>query len=86
MLSCSRNVALLLFCQCGSDRLTTGQWNANRVRIQCLSCNHEAWLDGFTVSDFDLGTLLSAALVDQARKHRKRSPDEMRKIQSLRKA
>jgi hypothetical protein len=79
-------MAVLLFCQCGSDRITTGQWNGNRVRIQCLSCNQEAWLDGFTVSDFDLAALLAASLIDQARKHRKRSPAEMQKIQALRKA
>jgi hypothetical protein len=41
-------------------------------------------LDGFTVSEFDPAALLSAALVDQARKHRKRSPDEIARIQSER--
>jgi hypothetical protein len=37
-----------------------------------------AWLDGFTVSEFDLVTHLLAAVVEQARKHRKRSPEELR--------
>ena len=79
-------MAVLLFCQCGSDRVETGLWNANRVRIRCATCGQEAWLDGFTVSEFDVSKLLSSALVDQARKHRKRSPNEMQKIQAPRKA
>jgi hypothetical protein len=49
-----------------------------------MTCNQESWLDGFTVSEFEPAKLLSAALVDQARKHRKRSPDEVAKIQSER--
>ena len=77
-------MSVLLFCQCGSDRLSLGQWNGRRLQLRCLSCNHEAWLDGLTVSDFNVSDLLGAAIVDQARKHRKRSPDEMARIQSER--
>jgi hypothetical protein len=77
-------VAVLLFCQCGSDRVDVHMWNGSRAQIRCLSCNHEAWLDGFTVSEFDVSKLLTAAVVDQARKHRKRSPDEVSRIQSQR--
>src|SRR5579864_4728781 len=66
-------VVLLLFCQCGSDRLDVSVWNGSRARLRCLTCSHESWLDGFTVSDFDPAKLLTDAIVDQARKHRKRS-------------
>ena len=78
-------MAVLLFCQCGSDRVETGQWNAIRVRIRCGTCGRECWLDGFTLSEFDPGKLLASALIDQARKHRKRSPEEVRKIEDRRK-
>ena len=61
-------------------------WNGNRAQLACLTCDHVAWLDGFTVSEFDPAKLLTAALVDQARKHRKRSPDEMRQVTQRRKA
>ncbi len=75
---------VLLFCQCGSDRVDIASWNLRRARIRCSTCGHETWLDGFTVSEFDPSKLLTAALVDQARKHRKRSPEEVARIQSER--
>ena len=59
-------------------------WNVSRARLHCLSCGRESWLDGFTISEFDPAKLLTAALVDQARKHRKQPPDEMKKIQEAR--
>lgn len=77
-------MAVLLFCQCGSDRVDLHVWNGRRAQLRCLTCNHEAWLDGFTVSEFDPAKLLTAAMVDQARKHRKRSPDEIARVQSQR--
>jgi hypothetical protein len=39
----------------------------------------------FTVSEFDPAKLLTSAVVDQARKHRKRPPDEVRQIDEHRK-
>ena len=54
--------------------------------FECLTCGHEAWLDGFTVSEFEPLKLLTAAIVDQARKHRKRSPDELHRVEEQRKA
>ena len=41
-----------------------------------------AWLDDFTVSEFDLSKLLSGAVIDQARKHRRRNPSEMQRVES----
>jgi hypothetical protein len=70
-------VAVLLFCQCGSDRVDIKLWNVRRAQLHCLTCGQEAWLEGFTVSEFDPAKLLTAAVIDQARKHRKRSPDEV---------
>jgi hypothetical protein len=77
-------VAALLFCQCGSDRVDIKLWNVRRAQIQCLTCGHEAWLDGFTISEFEPVKLMTAALVEQARKHRKRSPDDLRRIEEHR--
>jgi hypothetical protein len=77
-------VAALLFCQCGSDRVDVHVWNGQRAQLRCLTCSHESWLDGFTISEFDPAKLLTAAIVEQARKHRKRSPDEVARAQSER--
>ena len=82
----SAAVAVLLFCQCGSDRVDIKLWNVTRAQIQCLTCGHVAWLDGFTISEFEPVKLMAAALVDQARKHRKRSPDDLQRVQEQRKA
>jgi hypothetical protein len=79
-------VAVLLFCQCGSDRVEITNWNVNRARLRCFTCSREAWLDGFTLSEFDPSKLFAAALIDQARKHRKRPPEEAKKIEEHRKA
>ena len=79
-------VAVLLFCQCGSDRVDIKFWNGRRAQLHCLTCEQEAWLDGFTVSEFDPAKLLLAAVVDQARKHRKRSPEDMQRVQQQQRA
>jgi hypothetical protein len=78
------DVPALVFCQCGSDRVDIKLWNIRRAQLQCLTCGHEAWLEGFTISDFDATKLLTAALVDQARKHRKRAPEEVQRLQTQR--
>ena len=77
---------MLLFCQCGSDRVDITQWNGRRARLHCLTCEQETWLEGFTVSDLDAARLLMAAVVDQARKHRKRSPEETRRLEEHQRA
>lgn len=77
---------MLLFCRCGSDRVDVKTWNVNRARIHCLTCGQEAWLDGFTISEFEPAKLLTAALVDQARKHRKRPPEEVNRVQQQRRS
>jgi hypothetical protein len=41
-------------------------------------------LEGFTLSDFEPAKLLTDALVDQPRKHRKRPPEELKKVQGQR--
>jgi hypothetical protein len=78
-------MAVLLFCQCVSDRVDMKLWNVRRAQLHCLTCGHEAWLEGFTVSEFDPAKLLTAAVIDQARKHRRRSPDEVGPIEEHRK-
>src|SRR5688572_26651818 len=42
------------------------RWNVRRAQIHCLTCGHEAWLDGFTLSEFEPIKLLTAAIVDMA--------------------
>ena len=78
-------VPVILFCQCGSDRVDIKLWNVRRAQLQCFTCGQEAWLEGFTVSEFDPAKLLTAAVVDQARKHRKRPPDDVKRIEEHRK-
>jgi hypothetical protein len=78
-------VPVVLFCQCGSDRVDIKLWNNRRAQLQCFTCGQEAWLEGFTVSEFDPAKLLTAAVIDQARKHRKRPPDEVKRIEEHRK-
>ena len=75
----------LVFCQCGSDRVHIGQWNVKRVQLHCMTCGQSSWLDGFTLSEFDPAKLLTAAIVDQARKHRSRPPEEVQKLRQQRK-
>jgi hypothetical protein len=65
-------VRVLLFCHCGSDRVDIKLWNNRRAQLQCFTRGQEAWLEGFTVSEFDPAKLFTSAAVDQARKHRKR--------------
>ena len=79
-------MAVLLFCLCGSDRVDIKLWNARRSQLHCFTCGQESWLEGFTVSEFDPAKLLAAAVIDQARKHRKRPPDEVERLQEQRKA
>ena len=59
-------MAVLLFCQCGSDRVDLKLWNVRRAQLHCLTCGQEAWLEGFTVSEFDPAKLLTGAVIDQA--------------------
>jgi hypothetical protein len=60
-------------------------WNVRRAQLHCFTCGQESWLEGFTVSDFDPAKLLTAVIIDQARKHRKRPPDEVRRLEERRK-
>src|ERR1700752_5274124 len=63
--------------------LTTAGW---RFWLPTTSLPHlrtGAWLEGFTVSCFDPAKLFTAAVIDQARKHRKRPPDEARALMTI---
>jgi hypothetical protein len=80
----SLSVAVLLFCRCGSDRVDITQWNGPRAQVTCYTCGQTAWLEGFTVSEFDLMKSLTAAAIDQARKHRKRNPSESQALERSR--
>jgi hypothetical protein len=71
------------FIECGL--LDIRMWNGDRARHACLSRGQLSWLDGFTVSDFDLGKMINNAPVDQARKYRRRTPAETSQIRASRK-
>ena len=79
-------MASLIFCQCGSDRVDIHGWNVNRAQLRCLTCGRDSWMDGFTLSEFDPVKLMTAALIDQARKQRKRPPEEVRKLEAKRRS
>jgi len=51
-------------------RARSPRWDRRR----CFTCEREAWLDGFTESEFEPGKLLATAIIDQARKHREAEP------------
>lgn len=55
-----------------SDLAKIGQesilWNGIAASWRVLRGGKPAWLDGFTISEFDPAKLLASALVDQARK------------------
>ena len=76
----------MLLCKCGSDRVDVKQWNGGGARIRCFTCENEAWLDGFTISSFEPMKLIVAALVDEARKYRQRSPEEKKQIETRRRS
>lgn len=52
-------VAVLLFCQCGSDCVDVSSWNERRAQLRCATCGQATWLDGFTISEFDPGKAFS---------------------------
>jgi hypothetical protein len=35
---------MILFCECGSDRVDVMRWD--RALFRCLSCNQERWVEG----------------------------------------
>lgn len=55
-----------------------------RAQLACHYCGRTAWLEGFTLSELDLVKHLTGAIVDQARKHWRRSPSEVEAIQKAR--
>jgi hypothetical protein len=77
-------MAVLLFCKCGSDKVDVSRWNGERALLRCYTCGHHSWLDGFTVGELDLIKHLTGALVDQVRKHRKRTPVQQQTIDRAR--
>ena len=75
---------VLLSCKCGSDRFDI-RCGTPESSVSGLTCGQVSWLDGFTVDEFDLSKLLSGALINQARKHRKRNPSETQRVDEQRK-
>ena len=73
-------VAMIVFCQCGSDRVDIVRWDNRRARVKCFTCEEEAWLDGLTLGKLDFVEQLFGAILDQARKSRRRNPEEREKL------
>ena len=65
---------MVLFCQCGSDKVDVGKWDNQRMPLKCFTCERTAWVEGFTVVKLDFVEQLFGAILDQSRKYRKRNP------------
>ncbi len=70
----------------GGDDGGDGGEVGGQVSAAVLHVWQESWWTGFAISEFDPAKLLTAAVLDQARKRRKRSPEEVKKIEAQRKA
>jgi hypothetical protein len=69
-------VAIVSFCQGGSYRVDIDKLDNERVRLKCFTCERTAWVEGFTVGQLNFVEQLFGAILDQARKYRKRNPAE----------
>jgi hypothetical protein len=67
---------MVLFCQCGSDRVDIDKWDNQRALLKCFTCQRTAWVEGFTISKLDFVEQLFGAILDQSRKYRKRNQAE----------
>lgn len=67
---------MVVFCGCGSDKVDIERWDNQRALLKCYTCEHSSWLEGFTVGKLDFVEQLFGAVLDQARKYRKRNPSE----------
>ena len=72
-------MAMVLFCQCGSDKVDVDKWDNQRMLLKCFTCEKTAWVDGFTVGKLDFVEQLFGAILDQSRKYRKRNPADREK-------
>jgi hypothetical protein len=73
-------MAMVLFCQCGSDKVDVDKWDNQRMLLKCFTCERTAWVDGFTVGKLDFVEQLFGAILDQSRKYRKRNPADREKL------
>jgi hypothetical protein len=71
---------MVLFCQCGSDKVDVDKWDNQRMLLKCFTCERTAWVDGFTVGKLDFVEQLFGAILDQSRKYRKRNPADREKL------
>ena len=71
---------MVLFCQCGSDRVDIDKWDNQRALLKCFTCERTAWVEDFTVGKFDFLEQLFGAILDQSRKYRKRNPAEQARL------
>lgn len=71
---------MVLFCQCGSDRVDIDKWDNQRALLKCFTCQRTAWVEGFTISKLDFVEQLFGAILDQSRKYRKRDPAEHERL------
>jgi len=67
---------MVVFCGCGSDKVDIERWDNQRALLKCYTCERSSWLEGFTIGKLDFVEQLFGAILDQARKYRKRNPAE----------
>jgi hypothetical protein len=73
-------MAMVLFCQCGSDKVDIDKWDNQRMLLKCFTCERTALVEGFTLGKLDFVEQLFGAILDQARKYRKRNPTDRDKL------
>ena len=44
---------MVLFGQCGADRVDIDKWTNQRALLKCFTCGRTAWVEGFTGSKLD---------------------------------
>ena len=65
---------MILFCQCGSDKVGVKRWDNRPALFECYTCQQSTWVEGFTLGKLDFVEQLFAAVLDQVRKYRERDP------------
>ena len=75
---------MIVFCECGSDRVNIDRWDNHRALLKCFTCERTSWVEGFTLGKLDFVEQLFGAILDQARKYRERNPVEQQRLMQQR--
>ena len=67
---------MFVFCQCGSDEVGIQQWQGSRALWHCHACERSTWVDGFSLTRFDLIHYVFGLGLDHGRAHEPPRPAE----------